>query len=99
VYGWGDEEANGHGREERTPQRVAALVGQCVKLMNARDASSCAVTKKGELSTWGAASYGYYHGHGLDRLELTRVDGLSGVEVAAVVNGFLRQYCMMHGIK
>jgi len=53
LYGWGDGDANGHGRAERTPQRVAALIGQRVKLVNAQGLCSCAVTEKGELFTWG----------------------------------------------
>jgi len=51
LYGWGTARANGHGREERTPRRVAALVGQRVRLMDTGYAASCAVTEKGELFT------------------------------------------------
>jgi len=84
LYGWGGEEANGHEREELTPQRVAALIGQCVKLVSARDLCSCAVTEKNELFIWGSSSGEGSLGH--EGLQHTpkRVAGLSGVEVAAV---------------
>jgi len=87
LYGWGYEEANGHGREERTPQRVAALIGQCVKLVNARALCSCAVTEKNELFTWGNPSGEGSLGHEGLQVTPTRVAGLSGVEVAAVAIG------------
>ena len=96
LYGWGDEEANGHGREERTPQRVGALIGQRIKLVYALDHASCAVTEKGELFTWGESyaaaegdelldenSLGHVGPQGMPK----RVAGLSGVEVAAVTVG------------
>jgi len=51
LYRWGAGSANGHGREERTPQRVAALIGQRVKLVHAHFSAACAVTEKGELFT------------------------------------------------
>jgi len=54
VYGWGWGGANGHGREECTPQLVAALVEERVKLLFAGYVSSCAVRKTGELFTWAA---------------------------------------------
>jgi len=84
LYGWGYEEANGHGREEHTPQRVAALIGQRIKLVYARDFVSCVVTEKGELFTWGDSSTEDKLGHKEPRATPTRVAGLSGVEVAAV---------------
>jgi len=84
LYGWGDEDANGHGREERTPQRVTALIGQRIKLVNAQDSCSCAVTEKGELFTWGESSAEGNLGHEEPQATPTRVAGLSGVEVAAV---------------
>jgi len=84
LYGWGDRYVNGHWREERTPQRVAALIGQCVKLVDARDFVSCAVTEKGELFTWGMHSAGSSLGHEGPQITPNRVAGLSGVEVAAV---------------
>ena len=84
LYGWGDACANGHGREERTPQRVAALIGQCVKLVNARYLCSCAVTEKNELLTWGNSGGEGSLGHEGLQLTPTRVARLSGVEVAAV---------------
>jgi len=86
LYGWGGGESNGHGREERTPQRVAALIGQRVKLVHAHDCDSCAVTEKGELFTWGAFGRFGHLGHGVlgSQLEPRRVDGLRGVEVVAV---------------
>jgi len=91
LYGWGVDGANGHGREERTPQRVAALSGERVKLMKARNNSSCAVTEKGELFTWGTSGQeSFFHfGHGVNTPQLVprRVDALSGVKVAAVAIG------------
>jgi len=87
LYGWGDKLANGHGREERTPQRVAALIGQRVKLMDAKDYASCAVTEKGELFTWGESTAWGNPGHGGPQDTPKRVEGLSGVEVAAVAIG------------
>jgi len=88
LYGWGDERANGHGREERTPQRVAALIGQRFKLVGAHDAVSCAVTEKGELFTWGESGVWGNLGHqGGQENTPKRVAGLSGVEVAAVAIG------------
>jgi len=90
LYGWGYERSNGHGREERTPQRVAALVGQRVKLVNAQGLCSCAVTEKGELFTWGRDNTGGNLGHKEPQDKPTRVAGLSGVEVAAVA------ICDMH---
>jgi len=86
LYGWGAGRANGHGREERTPQRVAALIGQRVKFVNARDAASCAVTEKGELFTWGMGSLGHEGPQVTPKPK--RVAGLSGVEVAAAVIGW-----------
>jgi alpha-tubulin suppressor-like RCC1 family protein len=95
LYGWGYEWANGHGREERIPQRVAALIGQRVKLVMARDSASCAVTEMGELFTWGAPSAETWGapsaegnlGHEGPQATPKRVAGLSGVEVAAVAIG------------
>jgi len=87
LYGWGYRYANGHGREERTPQLVAALIGQCVKLVNAHWWCSCAVTEKGELFTWSAASAEGAEGnlgHEGSQGTPTRVAGLRGVEVVAV---------------
>jgi len=88
LYGWGHERANGHGREERTPQRVAPLIGQRIKLVNALDYSSCAVTEKGELFTWGAFTAEDNLGHEGPQVTPKRVAGLSGVEVAAVAIGW-----------
>jgi len=89
LYGWGDGDANGHGRAERTPQRVAALIGQRVKLVNAQGLCSCAVTEKGELLTWGVYFFAKSSaddnlGHEGPESMQTRVAGLSGVKVAAV---------------
>jgi len=86
VYGWGGHHANGHGREERTPQRVAALIGQRVKLVNARGSASCAVTETGELFTWGGfdSSFPGNLGHEGPQGTPMRVAGLNGVEIAAV---------------
>ena len=83
LYGWGHEEANGHGREERTPQRVAALIGQHIKLVYAQFSAACAVTEKGELFTWGRCNAVGNLGHEGLQATPTRVAGLSGVEVAA----------------
>jgi len=91
LYGWGHEWANGHGREERTPRRVAALIGQRVKLVNAGPAASCAVTEKGDLFTWSGDGSQYNLGHGVDTPQATpkRVEALSGARVAAVAIGRL----------
>ena len=83
LYGWGDGGANGHGREERTPQQVTALIGQRVKLVYALDSVSCAVTEKGELFTWGS-NYDCSLGCAGPQVTPKRVAGLSGIEVAAV---------------
>jgi len=94
LYGWGNEEANGHGSEaahlggyECTPRRVAAFGRARVKLVDAWMYSSCAVTEEGELFTWGWGSFG--HGDDGPRFEPKpkRVEGLSGVKVAAVAIG------------
>jgi len=90
LYGWGAGNANGHGREERTPQRVAALLGQCVKFVNAQFHSSCAVTEEGELFSWGDSSSHDKLGHERPQVTPKRVAGLSGVEVAAVAMGGTR---------
>jgi len=85
VYGWGLVVANGHGQEQRTPQLVTALAGVRVLLVYAQDFSSCAVTEKGELYTWGHGfSNNFNLGHGVAALQLTpkRVEALSGVKVA-----------------
>jgi len=58
VYGWGDNDANGHGREEHTPQRVDALIGERIKLVAAGIGASCAVSEKGDLFTWGSGYQG-----------------------------------------
>jgi len=87
LYGWGDAEANGHGREERTPQQVAALIGQRVKLVNAQGSASCAVTEKSDFFTWGECSIRGNLGHQGSQGTPMRVEGLSGVEVAAVAIG------------
>jgi len=90
VYGWGDGYANGHGQNQRTPQRVAALAGESVKLMYAQSFSSCVVTEKGELYTWGDGSLNSFHlGHGVAARQPTpkRVGALSRVKVAAAAVG------------
>jgi len=86
IYGWGDGPANGHGQEQRTPQLVTALAGVRVLLAYARGRSSCAVTEKGELYTWGTRYNNSFHlGHGVNAPQYTpkRVEALSGVKVAA----------------
>jgi len=89
LYGWGSECANGHGREERTPRRVAALIGERVKLMAAGDDASCAVTEKGELFTWSEYGLWYSLGHGVNTSQATpkRVEAPVGARVAAVAMG------------
>jgi len=87
AYGWGREDANGHEREQRTPQRIAALIGQRVKLVNANEYTSCAVTEKGELFTWGAMSADGSIGHEESPATPMRVAALSGVKIAAVAIG------------
>jgi len=88
LYGWGHKSANGHGRKARTPQRVAALIGQRVELVDARNSVSCAVTEMGELFTWGESrNWGNLGHEGQQENTPKRVVGLSGVEVAAVVMG------------
>jgi len=98
LYGWGHEEANGHwsgvahhgeGHYECTPRRVEAFGRERVKLVDARDCCSCAVTEKGELFTWGHTTIYNNLGHGDEgpRNEPKRVEGLSGVKVAAVAIG------------
>jgi len=89
VYGWGDGYANGHGQEQRTPQLVTALAGVRVLLVYAQGLSSCAVTEKGELCTWGGTWGGgdldsFNLGHGVAASQLTpkRVEALSDVKVA-----------------
>jgi len=86
LYGWGHERANGHGREEHTPQRVAALIGQRIKLVYAQGLCSCAVTEMGELFTWGSTR-NYHLGHAEPQATPTRVARLSGVKVSAVAIG------------
>ena len=85
VYGWGDGLANGHGQEQRTPQRVVALAGVRVLLVYARDSASCAVTERGELYTWGDGDLTSFNlGHMVDAPQPTpkRVEALSRVKVA-----------------
>jgi len=94
LYGWGHASANGHGRNghgraERTPRRVAALSGERVKLVYARDDASCAVTEKGELFTWSDDGSAYTLDHGVYTLQATpkRVEGMGGARIAAAVIG------------
>jgi len=85
LYGWGAKGANGHGREEPTPQRVTALIGQPVKHVGAGHHSSCALSEKGEVYTWGDGEFSEVGGHGDGSAQRTpkRVEGLDGVKVAA----------------
>ena len=73
VYGWGDGIANGHGQGQRTPQLVTALAGKRVTLVYADRYSSCAVTIKGELHTWGGSGpiKCFHLGHGVATQQLT----------------------------
>ena len=86
LYGWGHACANGHGRDERTPCRVAALIGERVKLMDTGCDASCAVTEKGELFTWSQDGSLFILGHGVDEPQATpkRVEGLGEARIAAV---------------
>jgi len=86
LYGWGAEEANGHGSNEPTPHRLNAFNGQPIKHVNAGGSASCAVTENGEFYTWGDGfgNYGQLgHGdgsvHGSAQLTPKRVEGLKGV--------------------
>ena len=85
VYGWGSKHVNGHGRSEPTPHQVSAFVGQRVKHVGTGGLCSCAVTEKCELYTWGDGDFSSL-GHGDCEKHDTpkRVEGLSGVQVAAV---------------
>jgi len=88
LYGWGGGRANGHGREECTPRRVAALIGQRVKLVDAGYDASCAVTEKGELFTWSDDGSQYNPGHVDDTPQYTpKREGLGGARIAAVAIG------------
>jgi len=86
LYGWGDDNS-GHGLVGGTPQRVAALIGQRVKLVHAKQTYSCAVTEKGELFSWGSGGYALGHGTKMPQATPKRVEGLGGARVAAVVIG------------
>ena len=83
VYGWGTDLANGHGQERRTPELVTALASESVSRLYAQGNSSCVVTEKGELYTWGFG--GLHLGHGVTTSQLTpkRVEALGHVTVAA----------------
>jgi len=84
LYGWGGGRTNGHGRDEPIPHLVAAFVGQRIKHVHAGAVSLCAVTDQGELFTWGGRGRGQLgHGDGERQLMPKRVEGLSGVKVAA----------------
>jgi len=84
IYGWGVGYANGTGQDQSTPQRLAALDGQRVKLVYAQGSSSCAVTENGELYTWGCGSFCLGHGDASTQRTPTWVEALRGVKVAAV---------------
>jgi len=67
LYAWGRPSANGHGQDQAhqaTPRQLAALAGERVRHVAAGWHSSCAVTEKGELYTWGSGAFGHL-GHGL----------------------------------
>jgi len=88
IYGWGHWEANGHGRNRRTPQLVTMLAEERVKLVYAQGVSSCAVTEKDDLYTWGRGSTNSFNlGHGAaaphPRPKPKRVEALRRVKVAA----------------
>jgi len=84
LYGWGYAEYSGHDRDESTPLQLTALVGHRVKLVCASALYSCAVTEKGEFFTWGRGEFGWLgHGDGDHPFTPNRVEGLSGVKVAA----------------
>jgi len=86
IYGWGHGSGNGHWQHhQRTPLRIAALYFDQVKLVYAKGFSSCAITEKGELFTWGGTRCSFNVGHGVDgpQRKPKRVEALSRVKVAA----------------
>jgi len=84
LYGWGSGCTNGHGQDEPTPRQVAAFVGHRVELVCTSAESSCAVTEKGQLFTWGSNGPGQLgHGDGEPQQTPKWVEGLRGVEVVA----------------
>jgi len=84
LYGWGNNDTNGHGRHEPTPLQVAGFGGQRVKLVCTSCESSCAVTEHGELYTWGGGDNGQLdHGDDDYQVRPKLVEGLNGVKVAA----------------
>jgi len=86
LYGWGDRSANGHGPNqahfEPTPRQLTAFVGHPVKHVGAGRRSSCVVTEKGELFTWGDGSFGRLgHNSVMDESTPKRVEGLRAATV------------------
>jgi len=66
---------------------VAALAGECVKLVYANGFSSCAVTETGALYTWAGQHCHSHLGHivqGTVHSVPRRVQGLCGFKIAAV---------------
>lgn len=63
IYSWGKCHFGqlGHGQEDLDrylPRRIEALKDKKVKEISAQDSSSYAVTKEGELYSWGCGFYG-----------------------------------------
>jgi len=88
VYGWGYLTANGQGQPVDTPRLVPALRGVRVKRVHAQSFSSCAVTEKGELYTWGSGYENHLQVMGrvpTPQETPKRVEALRRVKVVAAV--------------
>ncbi|KAK3583560.1 hypothetical protein CHS0354_026149 [Potamilus streckersoni] len=84
VYTWGDGDYGklGHGNSstQKYPKLVRGLVGKQVICISAGYRHSAAVTKDGELYTWGEGDYGRLgHGDSSSKSLPTKVKDLSGV--------------------
>ncbi|KAL3866609.1 hypothetical protein ACJMK2_043893 [Sinanodonta woodiana] len=84
VYTWGDGDYGklGHGNSstQKYPKLVRSLVGKQVTCISAGYRHSAAVTKDGELYTWGEGDYGRLgHGDSSSKSLPTKVKDLSGV--------------------
>jgi len=103
VYAWGHQRVSGHGRGlasqfDPSPYQLTAFIGQRVRHVDAGFRSSCAVTEKGELFTWGSREFGNL-GHDSDTDVLTpkRVEGLSGGRVPTVAT-FSGSHTLVAGV-
>jgi len=87
LYAWGHPSPSGHGPNQTLqaiPRQVAALAGERVRHAAAGHTSSCVVTEKGELFTWGSGEFGHLgHGSATGEWMPKRVEGLRGVTVVA----------------